>query len=107
MNINRDDAREQVEKRLRDEPKIPDGLPAEAQEALKTEMRSMARMRELGFEERDFGEWHAQNCRVTLYSVMGKWELDIVLPNGSAVGCDVPIEAFGGRTADEIKRRSP
>jgi hypothetical protein len=48
----------------------------------------------------DHGQWHAEDCRVTLYSVFDEWEL----PNGSAVGGDIPMKKFGGRTADEIVR---
>jgi hypothetical protein len=59
-------------------------------------------LKQPGFTEDEFGQWIASNCRVKLYQVGSEYELDILLPNGSAVGCDVPIEAFGGRTADEI-----
>jgi hypothetical protein len=77
-------------------------LPAAAREAVETLIKNEARLAELGFSPGSYGEWSAQNCRVTLYAVLGEWELDIVLPNGSAVGCDVPFNKFHGRTKAEI-----
>jgi hypothetical protein len=70
--------------------------------AVRSEINNRDRLRELGFTEDEYGQWHATNCSVTLYSVFGEWELDIKLLNGSAVGCDVPIQALSGRTAEEI-----
>src|SRR6476660_7248051 len=77
-------------------------MPAEARKAVETLIANEQRLAELGFSpDQEFGEWLAKNCRVKLYAVMGKWELDILLPNGSAVGCDVPFSEFHGRTAEE------
>jgi hypothetical protein len=83
-----------------------DELPTALQEAVTNEIESGKRLEELGFTEDEFGQWFATNCRVTLYSVMGEWELDIELPNGSAIGCDVPMKALSGRTASEIKQHN-
>ena len=78
-----------------------DKLPAAVRAAVKTEIMNGKRLKELGFAEDEFGQWVAENCRVTLYSSCGDWEIDISLPNGSAVGCDT--KDFSGRTADEIR----
>jgi hypothetical protein len=78
-----------------------DKLPAALRDAIKTEIMNGRRLEELGFAQDDFGQWVAENCRVTLYSSCGDWEIDIHLPNGSAVGCDT--KAVSGRTADEIR----
>ena len=58
-----------------------------------------------GFRPDDLGQYIAEGCRVTLCQVGEEWELDIRLPNGSAIGCDVPAEALSGRTAEEIAAR--
>ena len=79
------------------------GLPPAMQDLVAADIKRQDRLRELGFTQDEFGQWHAANCRVTLYSVFGDYEIDIHLPNGSAVGCDVPIKALSGRTADEIE----
>jgi hypothetical protein len=71
--------------------------------AVETLQLNEQRLEQLGFSPGNFGEWSATNCRVTLYAVMGEWELDIVLPNGSAVGCDVAFDKFHGRTKAEIE----
>jgi hypothetical protein len=70
-------------------------------------IRNERRLQELGFAPGNYGEWFALNCRVTLYAVGGQWEIDILLPNGSAVGCDVPIGEFNGRTRPEIDAAHP
>ena len=57
----------------------------------------------LGFRQDDVGQYIAEGCRVTLY-LGDEYELDIRLPNGSAVGCDVPVAMFSGRTAEEIAK---
>jgi hypothetical protein len=44
---------------------------------------------ELGFKADEFGQLKAEGCSVTFNSSCGKWEVDVVLPNGSAVGFDV------------------
>ena len=82
---------------------MTDDLPPHVQEIVNADLKRQDRLREFGFTEDEFGQWKASNCQVTLYSVFGEYEIDIRLPNGSAVGCDVPIEKFGGRTADEIR----
>ncbi len=79
------------------------GLPQPINDAVATEIKRQGRLQELGFKETKSGAMVAVNCRVTLYSVLGEYEIDIVLPNGSAVGFDVPIKAVSGRTADEIR----
>ena len=83
-----------------DNKKAFSALPQAVQEAVDREIKSGERMHELGFTPSSLGEWRAENCTVTVYSSCGEWEIDIKLPNGSAVGCDTPT--FGGRTADEI-----
>jgi hypothetical protein len=64
----------------------------------------MTRLAELGFAQDDYGQWHAQGCRVTLYDVMGEWEVDIKLPNGAAIGFDVPMDKVTGRSKAEIDK---
>ena len=67
-------------------------------------IQSIARVAWLGFEEDGFGQLIMKGeCTVTLYQVGNEWEIDISLPNGSAIGCDVPLDALQGRTAAEIK----
>jgi hypothetical protein len=78
------------------------GLPQPVNDAVATEVKPQGLLHRLGFRESDDGDMTTENCRVTFYSAFGEYEIDIVLPNGSAVGFDVPIEAVRGRTADEI-----
>jgi len=70
--------------------------------ALGTEIRNGSRLEELGFERNEFGLFKAVNCTVFLYSSYGEWEVEIKLPNGSAIGGDVP--KLSGRTAAEIAK---
>jgi glutaminase len=70
--------------------------------ALGTEIKNGSRLEELGFERNEVGQFKAVNCTVTLYSSCGEWEVDIKLPNGSAIGGDVP--KLLGRTAAEIAK---
>jgi hypothetical protein len=88
--------------RKREDHRMSHGMPAEIRDTVATLMRNEQRLYELGFAAGNYGEWSALNCRVTLYAVGDKWEIDILLPNGSAVGCDVPISEFAGRTRAEI-----
>jgi hypothetical protein len=46
---------------------------------------------QLGFTEREGGDWHAASCGVTFYAVGGSFEVDIMLPNGVSIGFDVPM----------------
>jgi hypothetical protein len=70
--------------------------------ALGTEIKNGSRLEELGFERNEFGLFKAINCTVFLYSSHGEWEVEIKLPNGSAIGGDVP--KLSGRTAAEIAK---
>jgi hypothetical protein len=78
-------------------------LPIEVGIAVGDALDRMSRLFELGFEQDEFGQLIARNCTVILYPVGDEYEIDIPLPNGSAVGCDVPGEALKGRTAQEIQ----
>jgi hypothetical protein len=75
--------------------------PEALQEAVNAEIRSGERLEELGFAQDNFGQWFADNCRVLLYRSCGEWEIDIRLPNGSAVGFDT--KQISGKTALEIE----
>ena len=61
------------------------------------------RLLDFGFTQDDNGQFIAEGCRVTFYEVMGEWEIDIVLPSGSAVGFDVAFNKVEGRTKQEIE----
>jgi hypothetical protein len=63
------------------------------EQAIEQELQRVLTLEEVGFEVGDCGQLYAENCRVTFYSVMGEWEVDIALPNGNAVGFDVPYSA--------------
>jgi hypothetical protein len=106
MNRFRDDLGHT--ERPKDETMNNDGtsdLPEAVQEAVNRELKSGGRLQELGFTQDKFGQWRAENCTVTVYSSCGEYEIDILMPNGSAVGCDTP--KFAGRTRDEIERDQP
>jgi hypothetical protein len=83
---------------------MSDNLPddAEIMAAVEAVMQANRRLFEFGFEQDDFGQFIARGCTVTIYQVGSEYEIDITLPNGSAVGCDVPVKSFKGRTAQEI-----
>jgi hypothetical protein len=51
---------------------------------------------DLGFKLDEFGQLKASGCLVTIYRVGGEWEIDFVLPNGAAIGCDVPLSDLKG-----------
>jgi hypothetical protein len=70
--------------------------------ALGKEIKNGSRLEELGFERNELGLFKAVNCTVFLYSSHGEWEVEIKLPNGSAIGGDVP--KLSGRTAAEIAK---
>jgi hypothetical protein len=76
-------------------------------EAVTKQFIGERRLQELGFIAGEYGDWFSLNCRVTLYAVFGEWEVDIVLPNGSAVGFDIPITKLAGRTKAEAQSAKP
>jgi hypothetical protein len=82
-----------------------DKMPEHARKAVKQFLLNERRLKELGFTCDQFGEWRAANCRVTFYAVFGEWEIDILLANGSVVGCDVPFDKLSGTTRAEIEAR--
>ena len=82
--------------------KTMDALPEVVRASIERVMTRGGRLHALGFRQDDFDQWIAEGCCVTLYQVGGEFELDIRLPNGSAVGCDVPVDALTGRTGEEI-----
>ena len=59
------------------------------------------RLYELGFKEDAFGQYIATDCRVNVYRFGGEYEVDITLPNDSAIGFDVPINKLASKTAAE------
>jgi hypothetical protein len=59
-------------------------------DAVATEIERQELLRRLGLRSGDHGEMVAENCLVTFYSVGSEYEVDILLPNGSAVGFDAP-----------------
>lgn len=66
------------------------------------ELRRITSLTEFGFEKGDYGQLKAEGCRVIFYSSCGEWEVDIFLPNGSAIGFDIAFGAVHGRTAKQI-----
>ena len=80
-----------------------DALPEAVRASIEQYTTRDQRLRAFGFRPDDFGQHIAEGCRVTLYQVGNEFELDIRLPNGSAVGCDVPVDVLTGRTAEEIR----
>jgi hypothetical protein len=96
-------------KRIGDRP-VEDSTPAlsnvaeTVNQAVITEITNMKRLDELGFSENPEGSFTARGCSLNLYSCFGDWEITMHLPNGSVIGCDVPISKLSGRTAAEIQR---
>ncbi len=80
-----------------------DALPETVRASIERAMTRDGRLRAFGFRPDDFGQYIAEGCRVVLYQVSDEFELDIHLPNGSALGCDVPVDALTGRSAEEIR----
>jgi hypothetical protein len=73
-------------------------------DAVMSHLKSEGRIEHLGFRPGEYGDWHAENCYVSLYMSCGEWEVFIKLPNGSCIGCDVPPDKLAGRTASEIEQ---
>jgi hypothetical protein len=71
-------------------------LEAEARKSLQAAMKQCDDLFELGFTQDRFGQFRATGCTVVFYPVGGEVEVDIVLPNGSAVRFDVPARAIKG-----------
>ncbi len=58
---------------------------------------------ELGFQQDEYGQFAASNCRVTFYQVGGEYEVDVVLPGGAAVGFDVPLKAVHSKRGSDVR----
>src|SRR5262245_4439102 len=69
---------------------LAEGLPPAFREAIRQEMARGADLTLAGFAGDDFGQFHARDCRVTMYFCCGEWEIDITLPGGGMGGIDVP-----------------
>jgi hypothetical protein len=69
----------------------------DVERAIVNEVRRTTGLAELGFKQDENGQLIAEGCRVIFYSSCGEWEVDIVLPNGSAIGFDVAFSAVQGR----------
>jgi hypothetical protein len=77
-------------------------IPKFVRDAIDKAIKAESCLEAWGFEQDEFGQWHVKGqCVITLYRVDPDWELDIILPNGSAIGGDIPIGKLGGRTAAE------
>ena len=64
----------------------------ELAECVTDAIRKEAPLMEVGLEQDEFGQLTLKGeCRITLYRVGGEWEIDIILPDGSAIGFDVPL----------------
>ena len=57
-----------------------------------SDLDRIKKLMQLGFEMDEFGALVAKDCMVTLYRETGTWAIDISLPSGSAVGCEVALE---------------